>query len=327
ACLFDIKVLSNIKGRYPNQNKLKDLLEIQDLNRPFILSMAIEIKFMSNFFKELASSNLPCNIVPTQNHDLNATIPASIYIVCGHFIYQISVMYPRGDFYWIPRDDFVIKKLSKSLGDYNRAFEKFETIVVEYGSENVIIPFNIDFFLNEYKRSKFIECKSRSSYINFNKLTYDVKDIVFDYRLGHLKRLFQLNQIEYWLTGKTLLNWYRECGLSKCKRAFIGLYSKQLNLKIENFKNRDNFFRIDLKRNINNKMFESIIGEENMFHFCLTSEFNRTHMNFEHFINGKVERKIIRKINQMCSAEILEKKYTIPCNPESVLIEIFDGVK
>ena len=68
--------------------------------------------------------NLPCDIIPTYNFDLNVSIPASLYIKCNSFYYQILILVPRGNFYWVPRDDFVPTDVSKLLGDYNRAFEK-----------------------------------------------------------------------------------------------------------------------------------------------------------------------------------------------------------
>ena len=65
-----------------------------------------------------------CNVIPTLYHESDLTIPASIYIKCEKFYYQIAVMYPRGDFFWIPKDDLKLDN-NKLFGDFNRALNRY----------------------------------------------------------------------------------------------------------------------------------------------------------------------------------------------------------
>lgn len=72
----------------------------------------------------MSELELACNVITTLNTDSDLNIPASVYLKCDQFYYQIAVMYPRGDFFWIPKDDFYIEGVSKSFGDLNRALNK-----------------------------------------------------------------------------------------------------------------------------------------------------------------------------------------------------------
>ena len=52
------------------------------------------------------------------------TILTSIYIKCNQVTTQLSIFYPRGNFLWVPEDNFQAYGHKKMFNDYPRGFNK-----------------------------------------------------------------------------------------------------------------------------------------------------------------------------------------------------------
>lgn len=52
------------------------------------------------------------------------TILTNLYIQTANFIFQVSILYERGNFLWIGQDNLPLKQ--KKFGDIPRAISKYE---------------------------------------------------------------------------------------------------------------------------------------------------------------------------------------------------------
>ncbi|RNA30939.1 fukutin isoform X1 [Brachionus plicatilis] len=232
-------------------------------------------------------------------------------------------MYPRGNFYWIPQDDFKIDSMTKSFSDFNRALNKFKTVVIEHKSRFFTVPLDTSHFLYQYKHSKFIECNQQLAESTYKIQKQNVvKTTFFVSRFN----LLESNQKVYWLMAGTLLGWYRECGIiPHTTDADLSLHSDQFDPEIENFLINDKLIPLSLKFGLDNDSLEFRIGQENSFHIDLffTYELNQTHQWFPYHSGRQVKRNLFSKFSGICSAELHEEKFLVPCDPVKVLNEIY----
>ena len=167
--------------------------------------------------------------------------------------------------------------------------------------------------LREYKISKFIECKNFLTFLK--KKNMDQENSIINYQLNYFKDKFQLKNKFFYLTWTTLLNWYEKCELSNMNEAYISIDLDQFNEKKYDFSYKNNFLKSFLNINLNITNLEWSIGNSKLKMF-ITFEYNKTHM----YHSNQIISKLIGKISEFCSIELIEKKYLIPCNVEKTLI-------
>jgi hypothetical protein len=164
----------------------------------------------------------------------------NIYIKCYTFItIQILIVYERGNFLWIDKDDFFLK--SKQFADTPRALSKFE--LKEYIDENsnlFRIPLDLDRYLFDYDHSKFIECNSslaiRSIQINEKKYEQNAeKNAKISKVIEYISEKLENFSKHYWLAGGSLLGWYRDCGIIPHTTDFdYAIWSHEYDDRIKN---------------------------------------------------------------------------------------------
>ena len=182
-------------------------------------------------------------------------------------------------------------------------------------------------FLYQYNNSKFIECnhKLAQSTSKFQKQN-PTKNQLYVSRFKYVKDFLESNQKVYWLIAGTLLGWYRECGvIPHTHDADMSLYSNQFDTKIENYFLRDKLFPLNIKFGLDNDSLEFRLGEDSKFHMDLffTYELNETHQWFPYHMGRDVKRTILKKFSGICSAELLDEKFFVPCNPVEVLNDLY----
>lgn len=180
----------------------------------------------------------------------------------------------------------------------------------------------------QYKHSIFIECNHKlSDSIQKIQKPNLVKSIFYVSRISYVRDFLELNQKVYWLMAGTLLGWYRECGvIPYTTDADMSLYSDQFETIIEKEFLEDEIIPLSLKFGLDNDSLELRIGEDNQkIHIDLffTYELNRTHQWYPYHIGREVKRIIIKKFSGICSTELLEEKFFVPCDPVTVLNEIY----
>ncbi|RNA08703.1 fukutin isoform X4, partial [Brachionus plicatilis] len=290
------------------------------------VNVELEVGAGEDLVEDLSHLELPCNVIPTVSEYSDLTIPASVYIKCEKFYYQVAVMYPRGNFYWIPKDDLKLDHVSKNFGDFNRALNRFKTVVIEYKSSFLTVPLDTDHFLYQYKHSKFIECNQQLAESTYKIQKQNAaKNTFFVSRFSYVKDIMESNKKIYWLMAGTLLEWYRECGvIPHTHDADISLYSDQFDANLEEIFLKDKLLPLSIKFGLDNDSLELRIGREGIFHMDIffTYELNQTHQWFPYHSGREVRRTTINKFSGICSAQLLEEKFFVPCNPEKVLNDI-----
>lgn len=197
--LMDVDILNNIE-----QNHLTKIFE----NEIKLFTFGIYNKSINSLNKAISKLKKKCKSIQSKN----------IYIQCETLItIQILIVYERGNFLWINRDNFDFK--SKKFGDTPRALSKFS--IQDYTDENSFIfkiPNSLKRFLFDYDHSKFIECNSTLA-----KRRIQVDGVKYEQNREKNEQILKVIEYiseklegfskHYWLAGGSLLGWYRDCGI------------------------------------------------------------------------------------------------------------------
>jgi len=198
--LMDVNFIENIRS----DNKTKMNLNMEEQ----FYSFGICNKSVDLLNELLNKLNKKCDFIRMNN----------IYIKCNTFItIQILIVYERGNFLWIDKDDLTLK--SKQFGDTPRALSQFK--LEQYIDENsnfFSIPSNLNRFLFDYDHSKFIECNSslanRNIQVNGKKYEQNhEKNAKISKVIEYISEKLENFSKHYWLAGGSLLGWYRDCGI------------------------------------------------------------------------------------------------------------------
>ncbi|RNA30947.1 fukutin isoform X1 [Brachionus plicatilis] len=260
----------------------------------------LEINRVLSFIKAFNLNALPCQMILTSSHSFNKTFPAAIYIKCVQFIVHIPIFYPRGNFFWIPCDNYQLNNRVKLFNDHQRALNKFHTKAVFENNQNFIIPVDFEKFIYDYNRSKFIDCNlDLAESKSFRK--------------------------DYWLSAGTLLGWYRDCGIiPHTTDGDIGLLAEQYSPNFEKaFLNSDKVPMVK-KLGFVNDSLEFRVGSEALpIDLFFNYIHNQTHMMYSIQAFRKVYRIFLTRKQNFCSAQLFEEKFFVPCEPDLMLDEIY----
>ncbi|RNA06481.1 hypothetical protein BpHYR1_010369 [Brachionus plicatilis] len=125
--------------------------------------------------------------------------------------------------------------------------------------------FEINSIQNNFNRqSRFLECYPAWTSLKQKKLSYNLRDAAFDLQLNYVKGILRSKRKEYWLTGYSLLSWYRECGLAEAKDLYININSSKVNKT-----------HLSFAYNINGKTEKKITGT--ITKICSAEIFERKH--------------------------------------------------
>ena len=191
----------------------------------------------------------------------------------------------------------------------------------------MIVPLDIGNFLFQYQHSKFIECNHQLAESTHKiQKQNPIKNIFYVSRYRYVRDLLESNKKIYWLMSGTLLGWYRECGvIPHTGDSDISLYSNQFEPKLQEIFLKDKFLPLTVKFGLDNDSLELRIGKEGIFHIDIffTYELNQTHQWFPYHSRREVKQTIVKKFSGICSAQLLEYKFFVPCDPVNVLNDIY----
>ncbi|CAF0938365.1 unnamed protein product [Brachionus calyciflorus] len=317
AFLIDVEILNQTKSNNKSSN-----------NNNF--NFGIYFKQYYNLLNYLNRSN--CNLFNINTNYVNLSIPSAIYLKCLHnnLRIQISAIYDRGDFLWIPRDNFKWPNYRKYFNDKTRSLNHFKIYQVNFSNNyKVYKPQNIQKFLYDYKNSEFIECNYDLAKYNYVSSGYRyrqnlTKNEIVSTKLDYIKQIIESYHKDYWLAGGTLLGWYRDCGMIPHTTDIdLGLLSNQHESRIkQSFKGNLNM-PLMLQFGYKNDSYELRLGNNDLwvdlFYFY---DYNQTHQWCAYQDKRIKKRRFVSKLNNLlCSAELFNRKYLVPCRVEKYLNE------
>ena len=169
------------------------------------------IKQINKLDKELTSfvQISKCFYFKREGYFQKFKILTNVYVKCGGYAIQISIMYERGSFLWIGSDDNNAYNYIKNrqFGDISRAVNQFEIKKDTIDTIPFYVPTNVEKFLFDYKHSAFVECNEELAKKNQN-LKYiqnKRKNKQIQTELKYISDSLEALQKEYWLAAGTLL--------------------------------------------------------------------------------------------------------------------------
>lgn len=309
--LFDsnqtVQSASSVFQALTDNHAILIFLDQSDLNQTKQLTFMIEYLNFKRFYHTISASFPSCSqtLIKTNYFELN--IISSLYLQCESINLQISIYYEREKFWWLPQDDFVLGK--KILNDKPRAFKKLKTKKIPFLDYQVNIVEDKVHFLYEYKNSEFIECRTREvePYETKTKHNLSKKQRISDV-LFKTVDIIESSNVNYWVVGDSLAEWIDYCDF------IFGTDFVDIGILETDFKSV-------LKKSVESetKSHLNSLNETRGFRLGLIDfwidlsliyELNRTHY-------FKPDRKkineILPKFTKLCSAQILNEKFPIPC--------------
>lgn len=141
----------------------------------------------------------------------------------------------------------------------------------------------------------------------------------------HIKEILESNKKDYWLSAGTLLGWYRDCGIiPHTTDGDIGLLAKQYDYVLEEAFLKSNKVPMIKKLGFINDSLEFRVGNEDFpVDLFFNYIYNQTHMMYSIQAYRKVYRIFLTRMKNLCSAELFEEKFLVPCEPNLMLDEIY----
>lgn len=315
AVLLDVDSFENLTLKA--RNKLdKYYSDKQDLHLAFgvsidnfeTLNQALEKELLGIF--ELS--------YVTQNYRKNRIL-TSVYIHAKNIHLQISILYKRGDFIWIGKDSYV--HASKKFGDKPRAINNFKTVKITDEDSNVFnIPSNLKKFLYDYAHSTFEECNAEMALtISQSQKQNKDKNERFIKQMRYVTEKLESLNLHYWLSCGSLLGWYRECGIIPFTHDIdFNVWAHEHDISFANFfkGNKNLWLQMILGYPENNYEFRLKANDFTIDIFYTYKIPNNNTSQWNTFqLSKSVWRQYLPKINELCSAELLNSKFLVPCNP------------
>ncbi|CAF1029280.1 unnamed protein product [Brachionus calyciflorus] len=150
------------------------------------------------------------------------------------------------------------------------------------------------------------------------------KNMFFTTKMIHFKNIIDSIQMDYWLAAGTLLGWYRHCGIIPFTTDIdVGMDGDKYDPLIESKFTNDKILPLSVKFGLDNDSLGLRLGNKVVtLGISFNYEINTTHLFFPYHSQREVKGVILRKIESLCSAELFNEKYTIPCDP----IKYFEDV-
>jgi hypothetical protein len=125
----------------------------------------------------------------------------------------------------------------------------------------------------------------------------------------------------YWLAGGTLLGWYRDCGIiPHTQDVDLAILANEYEPKIKKHFLGNKIVRVWGTLGLVNDSYEfRLFNDMFTFDMFLVYDLNNTHSWCGYQVNRVKFRRFLPKFKSLCSAELLNHKYMIPCDPVSYL--------
>ncbi|RMZ95989.1 fukutin isoform X2 [Brachionus plicatilis] len=329
--LLDVGVLIQLKKELGNSLET-DTLVLADFlkySEQSLVSYGINLQDTINFLEDLKSAeNLNCQIMPVFSEFFAQKILASIYVKCALLTLHVVVIYQRGNFLWMPKDEFEVDGLLKFFGDKPRAFNKFESMeIIDREFQTAKIPKNIDKFLFDYKHSEFVECSLTKPFKNYSndrgsKYQFDRnKEISISQKLVYVKSVLESFLKDYSISGFILNGWLNDCEINPSMKQ-VDLVLNGFDFDPQMLKHLSHDKKLPFSQiNFDNQTLNiemSKLGDISLS-LSFSYEYNKTHRWLHRNVGTHIIKKFVRNFEPICSAELMSAKILIPCDPVKYL--------
>lgn len=145
---------------------------------------------------------------------------------------------------------------------------------------------------------------------------------MFSQKLSYIAEMLELTGVDYWLAGGTLLGWYRDCGfIPHTTDLDIGLLYHQYDPRVKHSFLGNKKAALIVEFGYPNDSYELRLDSDglqiDMFYFY---DFNSTH-HWCGYQEKRIKKRRFLTKSDLCSAELLGRKYLIPCKVETYLNE------
>ncbi|CAF0853075.1 unnamed protein product [Brachionus calyciflorus] len=351
------KLLNNLSNsnNLPKENKiytnLKDIINLKfnqhnifliDLNliknlsnstefKPKWISFGINFENFESFYRTISNEQFPqCDLTLSSGEYFATNVLSALYIKCPFSTIQISIFYTRKNFLWIPQDNYSNKN-EKFFNDKPRAFNKFDLKQIDYLDFKLKIPFDLDQFLYEYKNSVFLECDYETAeqnsilYGSKNEQKKQKNELALK-KLKNVKSILEGFRKDYWLAEGSLLGWYRDCGIiPHTHDTDLGMFIEDFEPKVKEKFRGDKITPLIAQFGNLNDSYELRVGSNDfwvdIFYF---HEHNSTHFYCGYQLGRTKHRTILTKFDKICSVELLNEKFQVPCEAVRYIHEEYD---
>lgn len=196
----------------------------------------------------------PVEIFDAYDSQKNGTIEANLTtpLHCFYFlqstIIQVTFLYKRNDFYWT--GTATVAALNNILkgeidpdeivfGNYDMILELAFRPHKWLYRYDIFLPDDIVYYLGQLPTAEFIECNANlTKYVSLGHKVDDAEVADFSQNLKSgliaMKSFMKRESMEFWLSGGTLLGWYRQCGvLPHSKDADFETWSQYASYDLE----------------------------------------------------------------------------------------------
>ncbi len=314
--LIDIDILNQLQ----NSIKLPKMLTfgINEINLPFNLTLNNCQKLVSNgifFSKEKRITN--------------------IFLKCEYSIQiQIAIFYKRNNYTWIGSNDDKINFNTKWFGDVPRLMSEINaTKLVNIENYQILVPKDIKRFLYDYNHSSLQECNYSLAELNFNRTNGTYKQNTkktkqFISSLEYIISVLESRFNPYWIASGTLLGWYRDCGIIPFTPDVdiamkIDYYDQHLfDIFLGN--NKTNIFTIF--GFVDDGWEIQLIDKRSRYDIFFIYNLNETYQYYTYHLNNLKYKQLLPHFDDLCSAELIDIKVMVPCDPVSYLTYMYGPI-
>jgi hypothetical protein len=326
------------------------LIDIQFLNQISKLPFNDQLKLPNNLTFGVDESDLPgvynnirklnekfkCNMLLSEGvYFSQENVITNIYIKCEKSPrIQLSIFYKRFNYTWIGSEGDKLNLNPIWFGDVPRLMSQIDaTKQIEIEDYQILVPFDIKRFLYDYGHSVMHECNrglADANYKNSNgryQQNIERNEKILS-GLSYIITSLESQYKHYWLDSGTLLGWYRDCGI------IPHTMDMDIAMKIEDYDN--NLFYTFLGNP--NTRIQVVFGfPDDSLEFALTNNYfkfdvffvynwNSTHQYYGYHLHGRKFKQWLPKVINLCSAELINIKVMIPCDPAVYLTSMYGHI-
>lgn len=195
------------------------------------------------------------------------------------------------------------------------------------------VPADLKRFSFDYNHSLFIECNRNLAQLNLRKLgsshnqNLEKNKMVLPV-IKHISETLESNYKHYWLAGGTLLGWYRDCGIIPFTQDVdMAVWAHEFEVKIKRHFLGNKIVRVWGTLGLMNDSYELRLYND-LFTFDLFLVYkNQSSQWCGYQVNRSKFKRTLPDFNQLCSAELLNHKFMVPCDPVHYLDRDYGPVR
>nr|XP_039261848.1 fukutin-like [Styela clava] len=209
-----------------------------------------------------------------KGHSNPDMIPAYLWMARKKHVIHIAFLHERGDdikYMWVgPVTDQdwmeTVAAITPAIGEgwhsidavgakfprYAQGYDlshRFTGLPIYIDNHRISVPYHIRAFLDEYANSRFIECDhaKAENFVAKYEIEIPQQDKLFQEAakkmLVETKKIFEKIKVPFWITGGTVLGWYRQCNIiSYDTNIDIGIWKHDYKEEIISAMEENGFF-------------------------------------------------------------------------------------